>query len=100
MSYDRPDSRAFVELELLVRSATEELAAWRRRCLRAETELQELRARGGPSAGPDLVTARTRVAELEAENLALKERVAGVRERVQALATRVAFLERGLEEAS
>jgi chromosome segregation ATPase len=100
MSYERPDRRAFVEVEALVRGATEELATWRRRCLKAETELQELRARGAPGAGPDLATSRARVAELEQENLALRERVAAVKERVQALATRVAFLERGLEEAS
>ena len=87
MSYERPDAQVMAELEQLVRNATEELTGWRRRCHRAETELQELKARSGPAVGPDLGTSRARVAELEA-----------VRERVTALASRLAFLERGLEE--
>jgi predicted nucleic acid-binding Zn-ribbon protein len=98
MSYERPDAQVMAELEQLVRNATEELTGWRRRCHRAETELQELKARSGPAVGPDLGTSRARVAELEAENVVLRERLEAVRERVTALASRLAFLERGLEE--
>jgi hypothetical protein len=38
-SYERPDHRALADLEHLVHQASEELAAWRRRTLRAEAEL-------------------------------------------------------------
>ena len=98
MSYERPDAQVIVELEALVRNATEELTGWRRRCHRAEAELQELKSRSGPVVGPDLSTARSRVAELEQENVVLRERLEAVKERVTALASRLAFLERGLEE--
>ena len=98
MSYERPDVQVMAELETLVRHATEELTGWRRRCHRAEAELQELRARSGPAVGPDLHTTRGRVAELEQENAVLRERLEAVKERVTALASRLAFLERGLEE--
>ncbi len=98
--YERPDRRAIGDLESLVRNAADELAGWRRRCLRAETELQELRGRTGTSAGPDLAHVRARVVELEQENLVLRERLEGVRQRVSALSTRFAFLERGMEEVS
>lgn len=98
--YLRPDRAAFAELEQLVRHATDELAAWRRRCLRAEAELQELRQRSGPATGPDIAQARARAVELEQENLVLRERLEAVRERVTAMASRLAFLERGMEEAS
>ena len=98
MSYERPDAKVIAELESLVRNATEELTGWRRRCHRAEAELQELRSRSGPAVGPDLHTSRTRLAELEQENLVLRERLEAVKERVTALASRLALLERGLEE--
>ena len=98
MSYERPDTKIIAELEVLVRNATEELTGWRRRCHRAEQELQELRSRSGPVVGPDLATSRGRVAELEQENAVLRERLETVKARVTALASRLAFLERGLEE--
>jgi predicted nucleic acid-binding Zn-ribbon protein len=100
MSYDRPDAQLMAELERLVRNVTEELTGWRRRCHRAESELQELKARSGPAVGPDLGTARARVAELERENAVLRERLEAVRERVSGLASRLAFLERGVEETA
>jgi len=98
MSYERPDVQVIAELEALVRSATDELTGWRRRCHRAEAELQEIKSRSGPVVGPDLNTARSRVAELEQENAVLRERLEAVKERVTALSSRLAFLERGLEE--
>ncbi|MCU0621608.1 MAG: hypothetical protein MUC69_08905 [Gemmatimonadales bacterium] len=100
VTYSRPDREALAALEEAVRLAGEELAVWRRRSLRAETELQDLRARSGPQAGPDLGTARARVAELEQENALLRARLEAVRERVGALASRLAFAERGLQETS
>ncbi len=97
-AYRRPDRQALAELEVLVRNATDELAAWRRRCLRAEAEVQELRGKAGVPTGPDHAQTRARLVELEQENLELRQRLEAVRERVTALAGRLAFLERGLQE--
>jgi chromosome segregation ATPase len=91
--YERPDVRAFVDLEQVVRNLTEELAGWRRRTLKAEGELQQARANGGVLAGPELVQARQRVTELETENQALRVRIDAAKDRLQALAGRVSFLE-------
>ena len=92
-SYERPDLAALAELEALLQHLGDEVAAWRRRTLKAESDLQEARSRGGVLAGPELVQARQRVIELESENLALRRRIDAARERLQALASRLAFLE-------
>ena len=39
-SYERPDQAALARLEPLVHALAEELSAWRKRCQRAETELE------------------------------------------------------------
>ena len=70
-SYERPDARALNELADLLQHVGEELAAWRRRSLKAEAELAEAKAKGGVVAGPELVQARQRVLDLEVENQAL-----------------------------
>ncbi len=93
-AYERPDLAALGELERLVGGLTEELAAWRRRCLAAETELQAARAEGGAAAGPELAKARTRVAELERENRDLAARIEAARGRVNAIAQRLALVDR------
>lgn len=95
---ERPTGARLVEVEQLVRNLGEELAGWRRRCLRAEAELQDLRGRGSTGAGPGLAQTRARVAELEQENLELRRRVDGARERLEALTARLTFLERGMSE--
>jgi chromosome segregation ATPase len=92
-TYDRPDLKALTDLELLLKSLTEELAGWRRRTLRAEAELAEAQAHGGKVAGPELREARKRVNELETENQALRHRIEAARERLKALAARLSFLE-------
>jgi len=92
-SYDRPDLKALADLEQILRHLTDELAGWRRRSLRAEAELAEAAASGGKVAGPELKQARARVAELEAENQALRQRIEAARERLSGLAARLAFLE-------
>ena len=79
--YERPDARAVHELGDLLQYVGEELAAWRRRSLKAEAELGEAKAKGGVVAGPDLVHARQRVLELELENQALRQRIEAARER-------------------
>ena len=92
-TYERPDLRAVEEVEQHVRTLLEELAGWRRRCQKAEAELQELRAAG--SGGADLVKVRRRLAEAEAENVALRQRVDTARDRVRNLVGRLSFLEQG-----
>jgi chromosome segregation ATPase len=91
--YDRPDQKALTDLEHVVHHLAEELAGWRRRTLKAEGELQEARANGGVIAGPELTQARQRVADLETENQALRQRIDAAKERLQALTGRLSFLE-------
>ena len=92
-TYDRPDLPALDELERILTSLTEELAAWRRRSLKAEAELKEAQAHGGVVAGPALKESRQRVIELETENQSLRVRIDGAKERLRVLAARLAFLE-------
>jgi hypothetical protein len=44
-------------------------------------------------AGPELNQSRQRVIELEMENLALRQRIDGAKERLKTLAGRLTFLE-------
>ena len=80
----RPDLPALEELERLLRHLGDELAAWRRRSLKAEAELQDARTKGGVLAGPELLQARQRIVDLEVENQGLRQRIgrASCRERV------------------
>lgn len=91
--YERPDQKALADLEQVVQNLAEELAGWRRRTLKAESELQEARANGGVLAGPELTRSRQRVVELETENQALGQRIDAAKERLRALASRLSFLE-------
>ena len=84
---DREELKAFRELETLVRGLGEELAAFRRRALAAEAQLKEggqsvarPKAGSGPSSG------------LQAENEALRTRLARAEERVKQMMDRVRFL--------
>jgi FtsZ-binding cell division protein ZapB len=94
-TYERPDVKAVDELETLVRHLMDELAGWRRRALRAEAELGELKGRAGVTAGPELSHARERIVELETENQSLRQRIESAKERVRVLAARLSFLEQG-----
>lgn len=104
-SGERLDAVALDQLESTIRHVAEELAGWRARALKSEAE-----ARHGPGAGsapaagaqtsrPALTIARpdpelrTRMAEMEAENRALRQRVEATRARLQDLMARLAFLE-------
>lgn len=91
-NYERPDLPLLTELERLLGHVSEELAGWRRRCLKAEAELETLRAGTNPRSGPNLVKARQRVVELEEENRELLERIDAARSRVQAIGERLVFL--------
>jgi hypothetical protein len=93
-AYERPDARALAELEHLFRHLGAEVAQWRRRSLKAEAELAQVKAKG-VYEGPELTSVRDRVADLETENRMLRERIDVARERVRTLNARLAFLERG-----
>jgi predicted nuclease with TOPRIM domain len=92
-SYVRPDQAALAELERLLGHMTEELSAWRRRCQKAETELQQLKAQGGMVPGDDVTRVRGRLLDLERENLDLHSRVDRARDMVTRLQQRLTFLE-------
>jgi hypothetical protein len=98
--YERPDARAIHELGDLLQHVGEELAAWRRRSLKAEAELGEVRAKGGVVAGPELIQSRQRVIGLEVENQALRERVDAARDKLRMLANRLSFLEQDADEGA
>jgi len=81
---EKPEFQALAELEDVLNRLTGELAGWRRRAQRAEAAL---------GTGKDVVGARERLTSLEAENLALTERLAAARERLSELVKRLQFLE-------
>jgi hypothetical protein len=85
----RPDAKAFLELEVLVRNLGEELAAFRKRAHAAEARLKAIGAKGG--AGGD-EHAEARVAQLEQENTQLKARLDTASERTRKMLDRVRFL--------
>lgn len=98
--YERPDAQALNELADLLQHIGEELAAWRRRSLKAEAELAEARSKGGVLAGPELIQSRQRLLELEVENQVLRERIEAARDRLGVLAGRVGFLEQDADEGA
>lgn len=91
-SYERPDREALARLEPVARRLIEELTAWRKRCQRAETELTELKSRGGSLGGPDLLQVRQRVVDLERENQELRRRMTTARDQLRELRSRLVFL--------
>lgn len=99
-TYERPDFRALDELEQLLRHVGEELAAWRRRSLKAEAELQDYKARGTGPAGPELLQARQRVIDLEMDNQQLRQRIEAARERVATIESRLTFLSQDREDGA
>jgi FtsZ-binding cell division protein ZapB len=92
-TYERPDLPALAELERVLQNMGEELAAWRRRTLKAEAELKEAQATGGVVAPAELKESRQRVIDLETENQALRQRIEAAKERLRVLAGRLSFLE-------
>jgi hypothetical protein len=91
--YVRPDQAPVADLERLLGHLTEELAAWRRRCQKAETELQALKIPGGMVPGDDVARARGKMLDLERENHELRGRVDRAREMVVQLKQRLAFVD-------
>lgn len=92
---DRPELRAYRELETLVHSLGEELATFRKRAIHAENQLRDAsaatRESRGASASPE------QVAELSAENQALRTRLSRAEERVRQMLDRVRFLRQQLQ---
>ena len=84
---ERPDLAAFHELEQLVRGLGEELAAFRRRALQAESRLRDVEGAGAPSA-----STLDRLAELERENTDLRARLDAASGRTRQLLDRVHFV--------
>jgi hypothetical protein len=104
LAYDgeRSDAPVLDQLETILRHVADELALWRARAVKAETELKESGAGGrggGPAAKLDPET-RVRVADLEQENKTLKQRVEAARTRVQDLLSRLTFLEEQARETA
>ena len=97
MAYDgeRVDAPVVDQLETILRHVADELALWRARAAKAEADLK---ASGGGATKLDPET-RGRVADLEQENKALRQRVEAARGRVQDLLSRLAFLEEQAREA-
>jgi predicted nuclease with TOPRIM domain len=87
VSNDGPEFEALEELKSVIGALTEELASWRRRALKAETQQAEL------AGGHDAVASRERIVALEGENADLRRRVEAARGRVQELVARLRFLE-------
>jgi hypothetical protein len=94
---DRPEQRAFAELETLVRHLGEELAAFRRRALVAESQVRDA-GQGQPARGKGPLA--DRLEELEAENEKLRTRVTRAEERVRQMMERLRFLRQQLQSQS
>jgi hypothetical protein len=84
---ERADSRALDQLEVVLREVAEELATWRARALKAESDGRTGVARAGPA-----VPSRPE-GEGSAESRQVRARLDAARNRIQALLTRLAFLE-------
>lgn len=99
MGYDgeRADALALDQLEAVLREVADELAGWRARALKAESQTREGSGKSG-AARLD-AEARSRVADLESENHELRQHVSAARERVQGLLARLTFLEDQAREA-
>jgi predicted nuclease with TOPRIM domain len=91
---ERPELKGLSDLEEVAHLIAEELAAFRIRAQKAEAARAELGTGGlGASGEYDVVEARSRIVQLEAENRDLQARVEEARERVNDLLTRLQFLE-------
>jgi chromosome segregation ATPase len=90
--YERPDLAALPALERVAGALTNEITGWRRRCMKAEAELAEARARPiGPGSASAAV--RQRLGELETEARELRRRIASAKEQIEQLRTRLRFVD-------
>lgn len=88
---ERPD-QALAELERMAGLLETELAGWRRRCLKAEAEVEAARKRVPDVTTGDLTLLRARISEVESENHRLRDRIAAAREQLEQLKTRLRFV--------
>jgi cell division protein FtsB len=86
------------QLETILRHVADELATWRARALKAETELKETGAGKGTLVAKLDPEIRGRVSDLEQENKTLRQRVEVARGRVHDLVSRLTFLEEQARE--
>lgn len=83
------DNHAIHELDTLVRHLADELAAFRRRALTAESRLKEVESHEGGAMALDL---SARVSQLEEENEQLRTRLDDAAARTRQMLDRVRFL--------
>ena len=92
MSNDgRPEFKALAELERVLMHAQNELASFRRRAHKAESDRAEM------GVGQDIVASREKIAELERDQTESSERLGAARDRVDGLLARLRFLEEQVE---
>jgi prefoldin subunit 5 len=84
-----PESHAVAELDQLVRHLADELAAFRRRALTAESRLKDIESHDGGAVALDL---SSRVTSLERENEKLQNRLEEATARAKQMLERVRFL--------
>jgi hypothetical protein len=92
---ERLDGRALDELEAVLQVLSEELTSLRARAVRPDGDGKESAKGGGGRPDAEL---RNRVADLEAENKELRQRVEAARARVHELLGRLTFLEEQARE--
>ena len=85
--FENSEFAALADLEDVIKHVSDELASWRRRALKAESE------RTGLGADHDVVGLKERIVGLESQNQELERRLDAARARLQDLLKRLRFLE-------
>jgi hypothetical protein len=88
----RPEVVAFRELETLVRHLGDELAAFRRRALVAESRVREFESKEGRAGTKPQREMADRNAQLERENADLRARLESATSRTHQMLDRVRFI--------
>ncbi|MEO8451099.1 MAG: hypothetical protein ABI647_14975 [Gemmatimonadota bacterium] len=91
--YDRPDQQALEQLERVTALLEGQLASWRRRTIKAEHELEELKTRQATYATPEAAELRRQIHDLEGQNEALRQRITASRHQAEQLRSRLRFIE-------
>ena len=98
---DRPEFRAYSELETLVRHLGEELATFRRRAIAAEAQLKDAGGghgqKGGSGGAGKSGAVGEHASKLHEENEALAARLKSAEDRVRQMTDRVRFLRQQLQ---
>ncbi len=91
-SHSEHPEQALASLERVAGLLEAELAGWRRRCLKAEAALEAASNRVPEVTTGDVALLRSRISEVESENQRLRDRIAGAREQLEQLKTRLRFV--------